>query len=321
LLGPYSSPLVFVAAPVAEKYGKLMINWMGTGDVIHEQGYKMIVMVSTHSSAQMKPAIEMIKHLDPNAKIAIIYKEDEHNRYLAKGAREAAQALGIQIVYDRSYPVDIKDFTPIFTEMAMYKPDVIILCSHEADGILAAQQLAELNIDAKLMIMGFVPGLASFRKALGNLAEGWVGTVQWAPGASYTPEIAKAMGYEWFGPTEEEVLELYRQIAPPEEFPSEHTAAGAAAVLILAKAIEKAQSLDPLVVRNVLNTMKVMTFFGPFEIDPATGKQIAHKEILAQWQQGKYVPIWPPEVARSKPVYPIPTWDEKRAGKQAVPSP
>jgi len=319
LLGPYGSPLVFVAAPVAEKYGKLMINWMGTSDVIHEQGYKMIVMVSTHSGSQMKPAMEMVKSLDPNAKVAIIYKEDEHNRLLAQGARETAKQLGLQVVFDKSYPVDIKDFTPIFTEMATYKPDVIVICPHEADGILAATQLAELNINAKLMIMGFVPSLASFKKALGNLAEGWAGTNQWSVGASYTPDDAKALGYEWFGPTEEEVLNLYKQIAPPEDFPSEHTGAGAAAVLILAKAIEKAQSLDPQVVRNTLNTMKVMTFYGPFQIDPTTGKQIAHKEILSQWQQGKFVPIWPPEIALSKPVYPIPTWDEKRQGKQAVP--
>jgi len=320
LLAPYGSNLAFVAAPVAEKYGKLMINWMGTSDTVHLQGYKMIVMVSTHSSQQMKPAIEMIKSLDPNATIAIIYKNDEHNTYLAQGALNATKAYGLHVVYYKSYPIDTKDFTALFTEMSTYKPDVVILCSHESDGILAAQQLAQLNINAKLMIMGFVPQLNSFRQALGNLAEGWVGTNQWLLGSSYTPEIAKATGYEWFGPTENEMLQLYRQIAPSNLTPSEQTAAGVAAVLVLAKAIEKAQSLDSLAVRNALNNMKIMTFYGPFQIDPTTGMQIAHKEILGQWQQGKYVTIWPPEIAKSKPVFPIPTWDEKRQGVQAIPS-
>jgi len=319
LLGPYGSPLVMVAAPVAAKYNKLMINWMGTGDVIHEQGYKNLVMVSTHSSYQMRPAMEMIKTLDPNATIAVIFKEDEHNRYLARGALEEAGKLGLSVVFNKSYPVDIRDFTPIFTEMAAKKPDVIVICAHEADGILAAQQLAELNINAKLMIMGFVPSLKSFRDALGNLAEGWAGTNQWTYGASYTPDDAQALGYEWFGPTEDKFLELYNQVASPGQFPSEHAGAGAAAILVLARAIEKAQSLNQDAVRNVLNTMKLATFYGLYQIDPTTGKQIAHKEILSQWQGGRFVAIWPPEIATSRPVYPIPTWDEKRQGAQALP--
>ncbi|MEM0086066.1 MAG: hypothetical protein QXD37_03380, partial [Zestosphaera sp.] len=85
------------------------------------------------------------------------------------------------------------------------------------------------------------------------------------------------------------------------------------------RAIEKAQSLDQSAVRSALNTMKLATFYGLYQIDPITGKQIAHIEILSQWQGGKFVAIWPPEIATSKPVYPIPTWDEKRQGAQALP--
>jgi len=65
--------------------------------------------------------------------------------------------------------------------------------------------------------------------------------------------------------------------------------------------------------------MKLATFYGLYQIDPTTGKQIAHKEILSQWQGGRFVAIRPPEIATSWPVYPIPTWDEKRQGAQALP--
>jgi branched-chain amino acid transport system substrate-binding protein len=320
LLGPYSSPLVYVAAPVTEKYGKLMINWMGASDAIHEQGYRYVVAVLTLATEQMRTAVGMIKQLDPRAKLAIVFKEDEFNRFIGMGARKAAQELGLQVVFFKSYPIDIKDFTPIFTEMAATKPDVIIIGSHETDGILAAKQLSELNINAKMIIMTFVPGFLSFRQALGNLAEGFAGTQQWEPVASYKPEDAMKKGFEWFGPTGNEFLELYKSVAKPGEKPTEHAGAGAAAILVLAKAIEAAQSLDQRAVREALNRLNIMTFFGPFKIDPATGKQIAHEELVAQWQGGKYVVIWPPEVATSKPVYPIPTWDEKRQGKQAMPS-
>jgi branched-chain amino acid transport system substrate-binding protein len=50
-----------------------------------------------------------------------------------------------------------------------------------------------------------------------------------------------------------------------------------------------------------------MTFWGEFKIDPETGKQIAHEMVLAQWQKGKFVVVWPPSVAQAKLYYPIPT--------------
>jgi branched-chain amino acid transport system substrate-binding protein len=43
-----------------------------------------------------------------------------------------------------------------------------------------------------------------------------------------------------------------------------------------------------------------MTFWGEFKIDPETGKQIAHEMVLAQWQKGKFVVVWPPSVAQAK---------------------
>lgn len=321
LLAPYGSPLVFAVAPIAEKYHKLLVNWMGASDTIHQQGYKYVVQVLTPASRQWIPLISLLKKIDPNATVAVIFKDDEYNRIVGGSFLGEAAKSGVKIVYFKTFPPDIKDFTPIFTDLNTYKPSVIAIAGHEVDGVLAAQQLAQLGINAKLMVMTFVPGLASFKNTLGNLVEGWVGTTVWTPGASWTPEIANKSGYEWFGPTEDEFLKLYYQFAKPEDFPSEHAGAGAAAILVLVKAIEKAQSLDQDAIRKTFNDLRVATFFGPFRIDPDTGLQIAKSQLLAQWQKGKYVPIWPEDVALSKPVYPIPTWDEKRAGKQAVPSP
>jgi branched-chain amino acid transport system substrate-binding protein len=83
--------------------------------------------------------------------------------------------------------------------------------------------------------------------------------------------------------------------------------AGAVGVLALVKAIEIAQSLDQDVVRAAFNRIHIMTFWGEFKIDPETGKQIAHEMVLAQWQKGKFVVVWPPSVAQAKLYYPIPT--------------
>ncbi len=319
LLGPYGSPLTLAAAPVAERYHRLLVSWMANSDKLVQQGFKYFVMVPALASTLWKAALDMVKHLDPNATIAIIYKEDEFNTMVANGAKNYSSQIGLKIVYFRSYPTDISDFTPIFNELVTYKPDVILVCSHERDGMLAMQQMIQMKINAKLIGIAVAASLPNFYKNFGTMAEGIIDGTHWTPYAKWSPDVASKMGYKWIGPTQDEFLNLFHEVAGPENSPSYHAAAGFASLLIVAKAIETAQSLNQDVLRQTFNNLKVMTIYGPFRIDPVTGAQIGHVIVVGQWQAGKFNIVWPPEAANSKPVYPIPTWDEKAAGVLATP--
>jgi len=321
VLGPYGSPLTLTAAPVAEKYSKVIISWMANSDKLIQQGFKYFVMVPALASTLWKAALEMVKQLDPGAAIAILHKEDEFNTMVANGAKNYSSQLGLKIVYFRSYPTDISDFTPIFYELAAAKPDVILICSHEKDGMLAMQQLIQMKVNAKLIGIAVAASLPDFYNNFKNMAEGLIDGTHWTPYAKWSPEVAKQLGYEWIGPTQEEFLSLFHEVAGPDKSPSYHAAAGFAAILIVARAIETAQSLEQSVLRQTFNNLKVMTIYGPFQIDPATGAQKGHTIVVGQWQAGKFNIVWPPGAANSKPVYPIPTWDEKAGGALATPKP
>jgi len=315
LLSSYSSPLVFAQAPIAEKYNMLLVNWGGASDLIHMQGYKMVVMVWTPASQYMIQAIDALLSANKQPKIVLLYKDDEFNRMVAAGVRNYSKKLGVEIVYDKAYPTDIKDFTPYITLIAPLKADALIVGSHFADGQLLTKQLSDQNVNFAFIAMNIAPCYMDYYKAFGELTDGIICPSHWEIGASYTPEIATKLGLEWFGPSEDEFIKYYREIVgDPNARPPYHAASGAAAVLVLVKAIEKAQSLDPIKVRQAFNDMRLATFFGEFKIDPATGIQIGHKMILVQWQKGNLVVVWPPEVAKAKLMYPIPTWDQKRAG-------
>jgi branched-chain amino acid transport system substrate-binding protein len=308
ILGPYGSPLTLTAAPVAEKYGKLIISWMANSDKLVKQGFKFFVMVPALASTLFKATLDMVKHLDPNATIAILHKEDEFNTMVANGAKNCTTLFNLKLVYFRSYPTDITDFTPLFNEIATIKPDVILICSHEKDGMLAMQQLIQLKIKAKLIGIAVAASLPDFYKNFKDMAEGIVDGTHWTPYAKWSPDAAKQLGYEWIGPTQEGFLELFHAVAGPDKSPSYHATAGFAAILIVAKAIETAQSLDQKVLRETLNNLKIMTVYGPFQIDPRTGAQIGHTIVVGQWQGGKFNIIWPPGAANAKPVYPIPLY-------------
>lgn len=319
ILAPYSSGLTLAAAPIAEKYGVLMNSHGGASDYIFEQGYYYVVQTLSPASKYQTGFLDMVHKLDPNAKrLALVYEDKEFSRAVHHAAREYAKKLGFEIVYEKTYPSGVSDLSPILNELKAAKPDVIIGGGHFADGQLLASQLAELKVDVKAISILVAPALPAFYEALGTKAEGICAPAQWEIGVKYSPEVAKKLGVEWYGPTQEEFMKLFKEIAGEDKVPSYHAAEAAATVLSYAKAIEKAQSLDPAKVREAMNDLKFMCIYGLWKIDPKTGKQAGHEMVVIQWQGGKKVIIWPPEAANGEPYYPMPTWDEKAAGKLAV---
>jgi branched-chain amino acid transport system substrate-binding protein len=254
----------------------------------------------------------MIAKIDPTAKIAIVYADDDFDRMVANGTLTYAKRLGLNVVFYQSFPTSIQDFTPILTSLAAAHPDIILGATHYSDGLLLTQQLASLKINAKLIALTVAPSDPRYYENLGVLAEGVAFPSQWELGVKYSPDAAKAAGAVWFGPTPDEFYKLFLNVSGGVT-PSYESASSAAAVLILVKAIEAAQSLDQAAVRAALNNLTLMTFFGLFKIDPATGYQIGHSMVVGQWQHGQKVIIWPPSAATASPLYPIPSWDSKFA--------
>jgi len=313
ILAPYGSGPTLAAAPIAEKYQVLLNSHGGASDYIFEQGYYYVVQTLSPASRYQTGFLDMVKAIDPEAKrLALVYEDGEFSRAVHEAAREYAKQLGFEIVYEKTYPAGATDLSPILNELKAANPDVLIGGGHFADGQLLAKQLAELKIDLKAMSILVAPTFPSFYEALGNKAEGIAGPAQWEVGVKYSPEVAEKLGIEWYGPTQEEFLNAYKEATGEE--PPYQAAEAAATVLSYAKAIEKAQSLDPAKVREAMNDLEFMCVYGVWKIDPETGKQVGHEMAIIQWQNGEKKIVWPESAANAEPCYPMPTWDEKEGG-------
>ena len=305
LLGPYGSPLTAAVSPIAEKHKKIIISSMGSDDYIFEQGYKYIVQPLTPASQYFYSTIDFLKSTDPSARrIAVIYRDVAFTKVAGESAVNYARQQGLEVVYVKSYPDKVSDLSSILVEIKAANPDALLISSHIADGTLAVRQLKELNIDLKFVSVSVAITEPEFVKGIGGekAVEGLAGPSQWEVGYS-----VKKIDY---GPTAEEFIATY--LAKHGIQPTYHAAGGFAGALCLGYAIEKAGSLDNDKIRQYFNEMNLSTMYGDFKIDPATGKQVAHKMVLIQWQGGNKAIIWPPEGATAKPMYPIPTWESKR---------
>ncbi|MEM1777408.1 MAG: ABC transporter substrate-binding protein [Acidilobaceae archaeon] len=280
--------------------------------------FRYVVTTWTQASRYVVPVLDVLVKYDPEVKrIALVWKEDEFNRLVAEGVRVKARELGLTIVYDRSFPIGTLDFTPILVELRAIKPDVIITSNHFVDGLAITKQMADLKVNAKLIAVNVAPSVPDYYKSLGLLAEGIVFPSEWEPGVWWSPEHARKFDLEFYGPLPQEFHIMF--LGMHKEEPTEYSASLANAIILLVKAIKLAQSLDQDAVREAFNKMDIMTFFGRFKIDPATGFQLGHISVIGQWQDGKKVIVWPPEVATDRLYYPVFTWEEKTAGKKAIP--
>jgi branched-chain amino acid transport system substrate-binding protein len=111
-------------------------------------------------------------------------------------------------------------------------------------------------------------------------------------------------------PGAREFFDAYQKEFPGADF-SYHSAGGYGSCQILVEAIRRAGSLDGEKLRQAILNMDFNTVYGGFKVDP-DGFQIAHKMVTFQWQDGKKVIVWPPELAPGKARFPTPPWSQRR---------
>ena len=308
LLGPYSSGLTMAAEPVAEEHGMILVSTGGASNSIYERGYKYAVQAWSPASLYFAAAIDTLAaKKDSSIKVALIYENAVFSTVAAMGAKKVLQSKGIEIVYEKAYEKGAQEFGSIIDEAKASGANVLVGGGHFADGAALTQQAWQLGWKLKAVILMVAPTLPNFYDQLKNVAENVVGVSQWEVGVKYSAESASSLGIDWYGPSQEEFISLFKKVSNG-VIPDYHGAAGANGILAYVMAIEAAGSLNQDAVRSAFNRLHFMTFFGEFKIDPGTGLQIGHKMIAVQWQNGKKVIIAPNEAATGSFIYPAPNW-------------
>jgi branched-chain amino acid transport system substrate-binding protein len=311
LISPYSSGLTSAASIVAEQNGKVMITTGAADDDAYKTGNTSLFQLYTPGSLYMASTVDMLKDLDPEAKIALVYEAAKFSTGVAEGIKPALDAYGYEVVLEESYASDTADFGPIVNKIAGSGATVLLGGGHYNDGTALARAIYDRNIGLKFAYLLVAPADSKFPE-LGDAALGIAVSSQWELAATHTETEAANLGMDWFGPTGEDFAATYE--AAYGDPPTYHVAGGYAAGMILEKAIVDADSVDPEAVKAALNAMNVMTFFGGTKFDTseeAHGLQLAHAMVVAQWQMNdagelERVIVAPADVATADPLYPIP---------------
>ena len=312
LISPYSSGLTSAASIVAEQNGKVLITTGAADDATYQTGNTSLFQLYTPASLYMSSTVDMLKQLDPEAKIALVHESDKFSTSVTEGIKPYLDANGFEVVLEEGYASETTDFGPIVNKIQGSGATVLLGGGHYNDGTSLARALYDRQIGLKFAYLLVAPADSKFPE-LGDAAMGIATSSQWELAATHTETEAANMGMDWFGPTGEDFAAAYQ--AAYGDPPTYHVAGGYTAGLVLQKAIINADSTDPDAVKAALNAMNLMTFFGATQFDTseeAHGLQIAHKMVVAQWQKNDAgeltrVVIAPADVRTAEPLYPIPT--------------
>ena len=305
----YSSGLTLAGAPVAERYGMVFMDHGGASDRIFQQGFQYTVQTIGPGSRYHVGTLDMVRGLDPEAKrVALAYEDSEFARMVMDGAEAHAEELGFEVVFKSTYPAGVTDLTPLLSGLKAAEPEIVIGGGHYEDGQLFTRQMADLDINVKLLSLVASATLPAYYEALGGtLAEGVMGPSHWEYGVTFSADKAEAAGQTWIGPSQDEFVALFKEALGKDELPDYHAAEAGAQVLAYVLAVEKAGSIEQDAVRAALGELEFTSFYGGWDIDD-TGMQIGHSMVDMQWQGGERVIVWPERAATGDVVYPKPVF-------------
>jgi branched-chain amino acid transport system substrate-binding protein len=117
--------------------------------------------------------------------VALVGADAEYPSLALEGARTNVKKVGLKIVYDKSYPPNTVDFSPIVRAIQATNPDIVFLASYPPDSAGMVRAVNEVGLKTRIFGGGLVgTQFASLRTQLGPLLNGMVNY------ESYTPEVS-----------------------------------------------------------------------------------------------------------------------------------
>ena len=292
LLGPYSSSLALAACEVSISHNKTLWNHGGSTDEIQERRFTNVINAITPASHYSHGIIDCLREADPDVeKIATFSASNSgFSTRVANSAREYAEKLGFE-VREYKFISGTSDFATDIEDLVSYSPDLILGMGRAEDDIALAKFLVKEEINSKAAAF-IVASIKLFKDELGDAVEGALSASQWEKGIQIEPDI---------GPSPLEFFSNFKSSYNKE--PDYVAAQGYNIGLILEKCIDKAETLNDSVLREVAKGLEIDTFYGKFKTD-RTGHQIGHKMVVVQWQNGEKVIVFPDPISQAKFIYP-----------------
>jgi branched-chain amino acid transport system substrate-binding protein len=288
VVGPYATAMIAPAMPVVISKKKVFIGLFGLAVNSKFNYPKYFSMLP--SGPDTKPAFTdgffQVAAQEKLKTVALAWSDLEFSKNACEGARENAKKFGQKIVYDKSYPGNTTDFTPIVRALQAANADAVVVCSYPLDSVGMVLAIKELGYKPK-MLGGAMVGLQAtvFKNKLGPALNGIINYETWVPSQAT--------------PATNEFLKVYQARAASEGVdPLGYYLGtwGYAYLEMLADAITATKSINDDKIADYLRTHTVKTIMGDITFGKgAKGEWAKSRMLQVQYhdiKQGAGLETW-----------------------------
>lgn len=294
MLVPWGTGFNLAVAPMFDRFGYPQLAVSAVTDKAPDfvkrwkKSFWMLGGGHDYAKSLAKVLVDANKAGTINNKVAMISIADGFGIDLVNAARPAFQEAGIELVYDKTYPIGTSDFTPLINEAKASGADTFVAFSYPPDTFALTQQSQVAAFNPKVLYLGVGTGFPVYAKNNGDNATGIMSL------GGIDPNNAENAAYR---KRHEEVTGQ-----GPDYWGSVITYAS---LQMLQEAIKR-KGLDREAVSEELSTGTFKTVLGDTKLED---NQLRQLWWTGQWQNGQFVGVAPGDRAgASKPVLPRQPW-------------
>lgn len=288
ILPPWGSGTNFAVAPLANKYQYPMLAPTALSRKLIDMKLPYFFALLQQPDRMMGALVDFLV-ANKIQTVAIIYMDDLFGLENVNALVPLLKARKIEIVENKSYPLGVKDLSPVLKAIKAKNVDAFLGITYPPDTILASKQAKEIGFAPKVFYSSVGTAFPLYKEVMGASAEDVMGMGSWntktSPAAkTYFEAHVKRFGKE------------------PDRWASGHAWAG---LQILQQAVEKV-GLDRKALRDYIAATEFKTIIGPIRFKGS--ENVSTPGTIGQWQKGEFEVVWPKDHATAPPVFPKPPW-------------
>jgi branched-chain amino acid transport system substrate-binding protein len=291
LVGPFGSAATLVAAAVAERRRRVLVNAMGVTRGTQRPGTRYVFQVPAPAAEYGAGALAVAKAAG-HTRLHVVARGDPASREAAEHCVAMARAAGFDAPPAESAPA------------SQFPVQIAKARARDAQAWIAFGQPE----DAADMVIAF--------RKIGYAP--WLFLAQGANEPRFLALVGRdaehALGLSTYDtrfpvPVNAGFVEDWRKRWQGE--PSAVAATAYSALLVLEAGVRKAMGTDTDALRSALSALELETPIGVYRVD-ADGAQVGVKPAVVQIQRGRREIVWPERLATAKWQLPYPRWDERQ---------
>jgi branched-chain amino acid transport system substrate-binding protein len=294
IIAPYGTGFNLATAPIFAKYGYPMLTATAITDKIAEltKRYPGMFFTIGDTTAFTQSVVDIVKKAVADGKIgkrvAMVNVADAFGIELANAARPRFKAAGLEIVYDKSYPLGTQDLAPVINAAKAANPDAFVAWSYPPDTFGLVEQAKIQGLNTKVFYTAVATAFPAFGGKFGKSTEGILGA------GGINPDQPETQAY----------LKAHQEITgKPADFWA--SAVVYSTLQVLEKAIEGVGSKDRKAVIDYIKNNTFDTVLGPLKYVNQNNEKFW---TVGQWQGGKYYGVASTGRPGAKPVIDKAAW-------------